>query len=58
MLDKLASMFNSEQVHTVSQILTSVSNFVQFIDQRSGSDPAKTNEIIEQVKSLFDHYKK
>ncbi len=58
MLDNLADLFPSDKIQRVSELLSSVNNFVKFIEDRVGNDPTKTNEVIEHIKNIFDQYKK
>ncbi len=58
MLDKLASLFSEQPIQNVSQILMSVNNFSQFIEQKLQGDTEKFNEAIELIKVIFDTHKK
>ncbi len=58
MLDKLAALFPEKPIQNVSQLLSSVGNFVQFVDQQVQGDVAKLNEAIDHIKILFDSHKK
>lgn len=58
MLDKLAALFPEQPVQSVSQLLSSVGNFVQFVDQKVEGDAAKLNEAIDHIKAIFDSHKK
>jgi hypothetical protein len=58
MLDKLAALFPEQPVQNVSQLLSSVGNFVQFVDQKVEGDAAKLNEAIDHIKAVFDSHKK
>lgn len=58
MLDKLAALFPEQPVQNVSQLLSSVGNFVQFVEQKLQGDATKVNEAIEHIKAIFDSHKK
>lgn len=58
MLDKLAALFPEQPIQHISQLLSSVGNFVQFVEQKVGGDAAKLNEAIDHIKALFDSHKK
>ncbi len=58
MLDKLAALFPEQPLQNVSQLLSSVNNFVQFVEQKLDGDAAKVNEAIEHIKAIFDSHKK
>lgn len=58
MLDQLAALFPKDPIQNVTQLLNSVSNFAQFIEQKVEGDTAKFNEILEHIKTLFEAQKK
>lgn len=58
MLDKLAELFHDKPVQTVSQILNSVNNFVQFVEEKAEGNQEKINQAIDHIKNIFDSHKK
>jgi hypothetical protein len=58
MLDELAALFSTNQVQSVGQVLTTVSQFIGFLEQRLEGDAQKVNTAIEYIKTIFDSHKK
>lgn len=58
MFDKLASLFSENKAQNLAEVLGAITNFIKFIEQKSGNDIPKFNEIIDQIKELFEQHKK